>query len=95
MDGSTQFGVNILVNVHYEVPLAVSPDEGSGQAIGVGQAITSRENGLIQVCFLTEGSGHCGLRVRIRGRGRAIIAHMTIKPAVDFAAAGAGGRCDG
>jgi hypothetical protein len=78
LGGSAQFGVNILVNVHYEKPLAVSPDESSQQAIGVWQAITSRENGLIQVCSLTEGSGHSGLRARIRGRGRFAAMHEPV-----------------
>nr|WP_294553245.1 hypothetical protein [uncultured Rhodopila sp.] len=95
MRGSAQLGVNILVNVDYEKPLAAGSDKRLEQAIGVRQAINIRESGLVQVRLVTEGSGLSDLRDRIRSCDIAIHARATSTPSIDFAAAGTGVRCDG
>jgi hypothetical protein len=88
MSGSRQFGVNILVTVHYEEGLGREPGEIFERVIGIGQVVHVQESGLIQVRVLREVVNHSELWQRIQNREMASLSRVGIKPSIDFNAVG-------
>lgn len=95
LDRSDLFGVNLLVAIYYNEPLAVGSPEHFERLIGVGRVANVQRDGRVQVLVLRELPAHAESWQRIRRRDADAIGRVVVKPSVPYDEAGVEVRVNG